>query len=363
MRRRQGKVDRSALLLLALVSVLLFMAELRTARYRRSRFYDVKLASAKLAAQAFAAVQEYRAELGVPIDSVNDPSGSGLVGLQYSALTFGRSDLSDALTTLNPNFAAALVEMLRQAKVKSGDTIGLSWDGTYPALNVQLLAVAKSMGLVPIIVTAQSAANWGANYPGLSWLDIERVLRERGFWDYRSRLATLGGEADNGRGLSPEGRELLARAARTAGVELFNPDSLAEGIDRRDELFSRVRALVSVGRATADVGRPNAILPSRVLTRLPRRGAAGTIGWMLQRRVPVIRVRDPGRVALDFRLPLAPVRIPEPGTGRLYSEMRYSAWLALILALMMLGLTFIVVRYDIESYLGARRDISEKEAV
>jgi poly-gamma-glutamate system protein len=363
-RRRQGKVNRWVLVALAGVSVLFFIAVSRSVRPVRSRLYDTKLASARLAAQALSVMKDYRQQLGIPIDSVNDPSGTGLVGLQYSQTTYGRSDLSDALTTTNPNFAAALVEMLHRAGVRPGDSIGVSWDGTYPALNIELLAVARTMNLRPAIVSAQSAGSWGANYPGLAWLDIERVLLRAGLWNYRSAWATLGGENDAGRGLSPEGRAILAAAAESSGVPVVMPASLADGIDRRAGAFRGVRALVSIGRSVADVGDPKARVPSRVLAgRLARKDKDGAIRAMLEQGIPVVRIGNPSQVAIDFHLPVAPGRVPEIGKGRLYFERRYSVVLSAIASLILLALLGLVVRYNVEWCFGVREENGEKEAV
>ena len=364
MRRRQGKVNRWVLVALAGVSVLFFIAVNRSVRPVRSRLYDTKLASARLAAQAFAAVRDYRQQLGTPIDSVNDPNGTGLVGLLYSQTTDGRSDLSDALATTNPNFAAALVEMLHRAGVRPGDSIGVSWDGTYPALNIELLAVARTMNLRPVIVTAQSAGSWGANYPGLAWLDIERLLVRAGLWNYRSAWATLGGENDAGQGLSPEGRAILAAAADSSGVPVVTPSVLADGIGRRAEAFRGVRALVSFGRSMADIGDARARVPSRVLAGRPaRNGKAGAIRAILEQGIPVVRISNPSQVAIDFHLPVSPRRMPEIGKGRLYLERRYSVVLSAVASLLLLVLLGLVVRYDLEWYLGVREEMGDKEAV
>ena len=364
MRHRQGKVNRWVLVALAAVSVLFFVVVGRSVRPLRSRLYDTKLSSARLAAQALSAVKEYRQQLGIPIDSVNDPGGTGLVGLQYSQTTYGRSDLSDALTTTNPNFAAALVEMLHRAGVRPGDSIGVSWDGTYPALNIELLAVAKTMNLRPVIVSAQSAGSWGANYPGLAWLDIERLLLRAGLWNYRSAWATLGGDNDAGRGLSPEGRAILAVAAESSRVLVVTPAALSDGIDRRTEAFKGIKVLVSIGRAAADIGDPKARIASRVLAgRLARNGKSGAIRAMLDKGIPVLRIGNPSQVAIDFHLPVAAGRLPEIGKGRLYFERRYSVVLSAVASLILLVLLGLVVRYDVEWYLGVREETGDKEAV
>ena len=363
MRRRHGKVNRWVLVSLACVAVGGFWLEARSARRQRAPGYDVKLASSRLAARAFDIVRQYRDSLGVPVDTVNDPNASGLIGVQYSQLTYGRSDLSDALTTLNPNFAAVLLEMLVRAGVRPGDTVGVSWDGTYPALNIALLAVAACYPFEPLLVTAQTAGMWGANYPGLTWLDIEALLRHHGLWQYRTAFATLGGEADDGRGLSPAGREAMAATAAAAGVDLFVPGSLEEAVRRRVAAFGRPRAFVSVGRVAADMGDPGARIPSRVIARPTPRVSSGVIAAMLDAGVPVVYLANPGRVAVDYRLPVAPVPVPEPGDGALFHERRRSVILALVFAAIILALLVVVVRYDVEWYLGVGRHRPDEEAV
>ncbi len=364
MRRRQGRVNRWVLVLIAVVSVLFFFLVTRSARPVRSRLFDLKLASARLSAQAFDIVREYRQKLGIPIDSVNDPNGSGLIGVQYSQTTYGRSDLSDALTTTNPNFSAVLVEMLYKAGVRPGDSIGVSWDGTYPAMNIQLLAVAKTMNLRPAIVTAQSAASWGASCPGLSWLDIERLLVRAALWESRTAWATLGGENDAGQGLSPEGRAVLVAGAESSGTRIVTPASPGEGAGLRAETFRAVKAVVSIGKAVADIGDPKARVPSRVLAgRLARRGKDGAVRILLERGTPVVRIGNPSQVAIDYHLPLVPNRALELGRGRLFFERRYSVVLSALFSLVLLAFLAFVVRYDIEWYFGVREENGDKEAV
>jgi len=363
MRRRHGRVDIRVMIVLAVVSLALFAIVNRSSRRYRTRMYDEKLAAAKLSEEAFGAVRDYRLSLGLAIDSVSDPNLTGLVGMQFTQLTWGRADLSDALTTVNPNFSAALVELLLEAGMKKGDKLGISWDGTFPALNIQLLAVCRAMELEPVIITALSSGTWGANLPGFTWLDVETFLANRGLWNYRTRYATLGGVADAGRGLSMMGREFLAAAAESAGVELKRPATLDEAVQLRTAAYRGVHAVVSGGRVAADMGDPLARVPSRVITRAgPRIDTTGTIRALLESGIPVIFLGNPTRVALDYRLPVAPLPVPETGKGRLFFERRYSVWLAAVFAVVLMALLWLVVRYDIESYLGVRKP-NDKEAV
>ena len=113
-----------------------------------------------------------------------------------------------------------------------------------------------------------------------------------------------------------------------------------------------------------DAGDPLAKVPSRVIAdRVRRNPYRGLIGAVRQGGVPVIHIGNPSQVALDYHLPVAPVPMPELGKGRLFFERRYSAVLAAVLAVLLAFLLFLVVRYNIESYFGAKVVPGEKEAV
>jgi len=324
-----------------------------------------------LSEQALKVVGEYRQQLGIPIDVVNDPNRTGLVGLEYSQVTYGRSDLSDALITTNPNFSAALVEMLCKAGVRPGDSIAISWDGTYPAVNIQMLAVARTLRLRPVIISALSSGSWGANYPGLTWPDIERLLGRSGLWSYRSRWVSLGARDDAGQGLSPEGRAILSAAADSAGLAFGwdsepagNETPLEAGVKARVAATMGTKAFVSIGRPLADLGSLKARIPSRVFRERWNRGTLNSaIDRLRARGFPVVRIGNPGQIALDYHLPMSAHPLPRAGRGRLFFEHRYSTVMSAVFVLVLLGLLFIVVRYEVEWYFGVRAENEEREAV
>lgn len=363
MRRRRGKVNRWVITSLAILALVLFSIELTTARSVRTRFYEEKLQAAKLSVRAFEIIKKYRiSTLELPIDTVNDPNVTGLIGFQYSPLTYGRSDLSDALTVTNPNFSAALVEMLVRAGVKKNDTVGINWDGTYPALNVHVLSAIKSLQLKPVIVTAQSAGMWGANVPGFTWLELERQLRDAGVWEYTTALATMGGEADDGRGLSPEGRSMLMHIAESLSIPLLIPESLKAAIVLRREIFRRCRVLIAVGLPVTNSGDPLLRLTSRIFSDRHTKAGSGIIAEFLRMGRRVIHIAKPSRIALDYRLPVAPEPLPEIGRGRLFYERRYSIAGAALFAAVLVLVLFFVVRYEVEYYFGVKSE-EEQEAV
>ena len=98
-------------------------------------------------------LKDVRMEKGIFIDQENDPNETGLVGSQFSLITTDEGDLDAKLTTLDPNFAAAMVELLTRANLTSGDTIALMLTGSMPGANMAMLIACKAMDIYPFIIS------------------------------------------------------------------------------------------------------------------------------------------------------------------------------------------------------------------
>ena len=173
---RPRAVSRPALLLIAMISIAgLLMVE----RWKVSEdqpYFEEKIKAANLAADAFEAIRAERVKLGPPIDKVNDPADTGIIGLAMSPVTSVLGHLSAKQTSTNPNFAAVLVEMLKEAGVEQGDVVAVGVSGSFPALNICTYAALESLGAKPLVISSASASQWGANVPQLMWPDMELSL-------------------------------------------------------------------------------------------------------------------------------------------------------------------------------------------
>ena len=58
---------------------------------------------------------------------------------------------------------ALLVQMLTEAGVKSGDTIGAGFSGSFPTLNLAVLAAGEAMNVKVIYIASMGASTFGAN--------------------------------------------------------------------------------------------------------------------------------------------------------------------------------------------------------
>ncbi len=358
MRRRVLTLrDMGFLALAALLS--LWVAE-ATVHEAQSPLYEVKLRAARETARAFAFLKGQFLAHGFELDPVNDPAQTGLIGLEDSPITTSSGNLTAKLTSINPNFAALVVQFLHDAGVRPGDRVAVGMTGSFPALNVATLEAIRAMGAVPLVITSVGSSSWGANRPPWTWLDMEHELFEAGLIPARSLAASYGGADDVGRGLSPEGRALLDSAIVRNGIPRIHVLPLQRSVDLRMQRFREaagghpIRAYVNIGGGVASLGtsevgtllKPGLNRPEeRVFLRdLP---VQGVVYRFLEQGVPVVHLLEIGRLARQYGLPVAPAVTPEPGTGPLFWEEKYRLSVVVLLILLNGLLLFLLPRYDL----------------
>ena len=270
MRPRLKNPSNRLLIFLALFSILVFYLAEGTRVHKQAPFWDLKIRASDRDQQAQEAIKRKITEMGIPIDYENDPNGTGLIGEQYTLITTDRGELRSKLLSTNPNFAAVIVAMFKECRLKRGDLIAVGLTGSFPAVNVAMYAACEEMGITPVVITSVGASNWGANHPDFTWLDMESTLFKDGIISTRSVAASLGGGTDNGRGLSVQGRELLLDAVKRNHVELIfsgnlenileSSGSLRSNIERRMEIYDKYskgrkyEAYVNIGGGLASLG-------------------------------------------------------------------------------------------------------------
>ncbi len=350
-----------SLVALAVVGLALVAVAERSKSPAMQPHFNDKMAAATLSRAALDAIREARLGLGGPIDVVNDPSETGLIGHEFSLITSSRGSHEQKLRALDPNLAGVFVELLKRSRVGEGDKVAVALTGAFPMLNAMMLLSIESLGAVPVTITSVGASMWGANDPDLTWLDMESVLMDAGLLKHRSVAASRGGGDDRGRGLSPEGRALVDSAAVRNGVPIIDERTLDESIARRMEVYEEAvdgdayAAYVNIGGGLGSTG-------SSQVYRLLRPGLArnlgtknfprrGTLVRMAQRGVPVIHVPSADYFIERYDLSTEPTPLPDIGTGGIFFRDRYNVPLAGILAVLYGFLIFVVVRIDLKHYL------------
>jgi poly-gamma-glutamate system protein len=312
------------------------------------------LEASQLAGDAMDAIHAERVRRKIPIDPIADPSGSGLIGVAMSEVTSNTGNLLAKQTTINPNWAAVAIQLLREAGVQEGDTVAVGLSGSFPAMNVCLYAAMEVMHLEPIVISSVSASQWGANVPKFLWLDMERVLYDKKVLTVRSSAASLGGAEDRAAGLSEEGISRLKRAIARSKLPLIDPENYAESVVERMAIYrdlargKPIRAYINVGGGTSSVGtkRSKYAFQPGVNRRTPPRAALidSVMARFLDEGIPVIHFLQVNRMAQRYGLPVSPQVRPQVGNGKVFLQRRYNPWLAFGALCLVVGNLFLFMR-------------------
>lgn len=361
---------------LALLAVLILsLVEAFPQRVERGG-YALRLAASRTAARAFEVIREERKARGLAIDPLIDPARTGLLGAKATIVTTATGSLSSKRTSANPNFAAVLVEYLSRLEVSEGDLIAVGYSGSFPALNVAVLAALQAMKLESVIIASATASDYGANLPSFMWLDMEAALRKQKVFTQGSVAASVGGIEDQALGLTAAGRNLVIEAIQRNHVPLLAVDSFQDSLEQRmDRYFVEAKGrpfsvYVNVGGGAVSVGRSR----GKSLTRPginrpgPRLEVDSIVGRFLERGIPVIHLSQIKPLAAQFGLPVDPVEPLVVGRGEVFQQTEPNQLTALIgLLILLAALALVGQRARARAHLapppeGDERDPRAQEA-
>lgn len=325
-------------------------------------YYKEKIKASRRMKYAMELIREYRLSSKLPVDLEVDPTNSGMLGLSSSPTTSNAGNLQAKRTTVNPNWAGVVVELLRKAGVDKGETIAVGISGSFPALNLATMIAADVMDLKVISIASVGASTWGANIPTLTWLDMERILHEHKVINHRSVAASLGGAGDRAIGLAKEGRDMLRDAIIRNGVRPIEAKNDEESIERRMEIYREFAegesfaAYVNVGGAIVSTG-PKSVkygYHAGLNTRLPPEAihTDNVIKRFIDDGVPVVNLSQVAKLAEEYGFPIEPLQMPQVGEGTVFVRMQYNRWLAGgVLAAILAGL-YALLKLDVGVRLG-----------
>jgi poly-gamma-glutamate system protein len=318
----------------------------------KQKWYDEKLEAARLAQTAADCLKNYRLENGVFIDAINDPNQTALIGQEYTLVTTDRGYIDAKLSSTNPNFAALIVQFLKEAGVEEKDNVAVALTGSFPGLNVAVMAAIETLKLKPIIITSVGSSNFGANDPYFTWLDMENVLYESNVFRHKSVAASIGGGFDEGRGLSPQGRDLIIQAIERNKIDFIREKHLEKSITRRMEIYEEqskgqpIKAFINVGGGIASLGNTvnGQLIPPGLNENLPVRNfpVRGVIIEMGKAEIPVIHIMNIKQLLAKYGLPYSPVPMPEPGEGGIFVHREYNLIITAIATLFLIVIIVLV---------------------
>ncbi len=346
-----------SLILLFLFAIILFVIARSSFVTIKADFYEQKVDAAKNMASFMDTLRSEQQSLEIPFDPINDPNQTGLIGVARSTITTDRGLLSEKQSALNPNLAAAFVEEFSKAGLQPGDHIAVGLTGSNPAVNLALYAAIKTMKLDPSIIVALSSASYGANQEEYTWLDMEKILRDKGLIEFGTAYASFGGKDDLGIGLSDVGISALRDAMSRNGVSLLTGATLAEMVKARETAYTqmlpegkRYKLFANIGRGLANVGSiPNA---NQIAEGVNRKLAEeefeveGIMMVMARENVPVFSFQHTQRWIRKYKLQSMDDKIPEPGVGPAFSVKKHNVAVASICLALLIAAIIAVIIFD-----------------
>jgi poly-gamma-glutamate system protein len=316
--------------------------------------YDNMLSAAKIMSQALDEVKKYRHSLGIPLDSINDPNQTGLVGEPFSKITTTIGNLEAKRTTINPNFAALMVGLLSQAGVKDGDAIAIGASGSFPALILATLSAAKAMNVRPIIIASLGASMWGANHPRMTSLDIYFHLSQKRMFSYQISAASIGGDMDVGLELSPKGRKMIVATIKKYRVPFIYEQNLPVNVSERLKIYDAnrqgrpIKVFVNIGGAAVNTGISPMLLDLKPginhINKYPPTAESGVLFEMGKSNIPVIHLLYIKGLALKNGMPWDPIPLPAIGQGTIYRKsMNHNKWKPVVLIILYFSMVAVVL--------------------
>lgn len=301
----------------------------------RADDYSAKLEAAGLMQQWMDAVKEMKLQAGLELTE-EDYHRTGLVGERYTFITTTLGNPAAKRTTCNPDMAALAVELLHQAGVQPGDRVGGCFSGSFPAMNLAVLAACQALDVDCVYMTSVGASTYGANQPELTFPDMACRLYQASLLERPPVLITPGGDYDCGVEMDPELRSQVLTRAAGYGVPVMEEPDYEKNLRARMDIFQAegaLRCFVGVGGSIATQGLEDDGIPCGVI-QPGSLGAASEKSGLLRRYseqgLPVIHLLDIKRLVADYGLTFDPERLLPPGESAVYFKTVYPRWRAVL---------------------------------
>ncbi len=289
---------------------------------------DVKLDAAARMRSCMDRVKEYKEELGLGI-SADDLRETGMIGEPYTFITTTSGALEAKRTTADPDMAALLVQMLREAGVRSGDTVGAGFSGSFPALNLAVLSACAAMDVRVVCIASVGASTYGANQPELTFPDMALRLAADGLIPAAPDAFSMGGWRDCGLDMDETlAAEIRARLERS-GVPMLYEEDYSENIRARMRLYEEkgpISCFIGVGGNLTTIGQGEDTVPYGLVKPYTIRSVNEGSGLMEiynASGLPVLHLLNIKRLVADYGLPYDPERPTVPGESAIYFTRRF----------------------------------------
>lgn len=295
---------------------------------KRADDYEVKLAAASLMQSWMDAVKEYKQEAGLEVTQ-DDVHNTGLIGEPYTPITTTHGALEAKRTTANPDMAALMVQMLTEAGVRSGDTVGAGFSGSFPAMNLAVLAACQTMEVNCVYIASVGASTYGANQPEFTFPDMVYRLYQDGLLKTAPSLVTPGGVDDCGLDMEADLREEILSRIAGYGAKVMREDDFEANIQARMAVYQQegpIQCFIGVGGNLTTTGTSGqsvgyGLIPAGKIRAVDQN--SGLVQRYSSQGLPVLHLLNIKQLAADYGLAYDPEALLPFGESAVYYAISY----------------------------------------
>ena len=347
-------------LIWSLFIILAILVTLATTTMEKCRYYDEKMAASEITNTCFQKIKQYKIDHGIEF-SKEDIQETGMLGKSFSYITTTTGVVESKRTSINPNFSAVIIEMFKDAGIRKGDEVGLIFSGSFPALNIAVMAACDVFELKTCVMASIGASSYGANDPNFTFFDMANYLNEEGALKTKIDYISLGGSHDVGDDFWEGVSEAIVERINESSATYISISDYLENLEYREKAFHNqvpnMKLLINVGGNIVAMGRDdeayiynNGLIKPSYLSTTVLKGnfeKKGLIERYLNQGIPVIHMLNLKSIATKYNLPYDPTTVPTVGEGDIYFEKEYRLSIPIISITVSVGiLVFLgVVKY------------------
>ncbi|MCR5826330.1 MAG: poly-gamma-glutamate system protein [Oscillospiraceae bacterium] len=289
--------------------------------------YAEKLDAAARMQACMDRVREYKEALGLGV-SADDLRGTGMIGEPYTFITTTSGALEAKRTTADPDMAALVVQLLHEAGVRAGDTVGAGFSGSFPAMNLAVLCACAAMDVRVVCIASVGASTYGANQPELTYPDMALRLAADGLIPLPDAFS-MGGWRDCGLDMDPELAAQIRARLEASGVPMLYEEDFAANLAARRQLYADkgpISCFIGVGGNLSTIGQgedtvPYGLVPPQTVKRTD--AGSGLLELYNAEGLPVLHLLNIKRLVADYGLPYDPQQPTVPGESAVYHTKRF----------------------------------------
>ena len=320
----------------SLIIIIAVVATLLTTTLSECRYYDEKVEASTITEACFKRIKQYKIDNDIETPK-EDVLESGMLGKHFSYITTTTGVVESKRTSVNPNFGAVIVDMFKEAGVKKGDEVGVVFSGSFPAINIAVMAACDVFGLKTCIMASIGASSYGANDPDFTFFDMANLLNSEGLLKTRIDYISLGGSHDMGDDFWEGVSEPILERINQSNAKYISIRDYEENINYRMNEFKKqvpnMKLFINVGGNIVAMGVDeeayiynNGLVKPNYLSTVIQEGndsKKGLIERYLNKGIPIIHMLNLKSIAIKYDLPYDPTTIPTVGSGNVYFEKDY----------------------------------------